>query len=78
MPEVTAEELFSKQGEKESLLVDSLREHAHYSKMIEGYPQPFSLETGKQRFFGREASAVGIFDFYESFAVVTKVNAAII
>jgi hypothetical protein len=42
LPEVTASDLFEKQGQMDPLVVDALREHSHFSKQIEGYPWFFA------------------------------------
>ena len=38
LPEVTASDLFKKQGQMDPLIIDAIREHSHFSKQIDGYP----------------------------------------
>lgn len=76
LPEVTANDLFMRQGQQDPIVIDTIRAHAHFSKQIEGYPWFFSrsIEAGEQ--LGLQNQPTGLTDFYESLCAITRVHAA--
>jgi len=77
LPEVTANDLFKKQGQMDPLVVDALREHSHFSKQIEGYAWFFSpSKESESRGTGLHTGKAGLTDFFESFCSVTRIHAA--
>jgi len=62
LPEITADDLFKKNREKEPIVIDALRQQSRFVKIEEGYPH-----------FNKEE----IFNFYEGVSIVTKVYSLI-
>lgn len=58
MPEITADDLFKKNREKEPIVIDALRQQSRFVKIEEGFP-----------YFSQEH----ILNFYEGVSVVTKI-----
>lgn len=79
LPEVTANDLFKKQGQLDPLVIDVLREHSHFCKQIEGYPWIFERDrcTGDTLGLSSEA-ACGLTNFFESLCSITRINAAVV
>ena len=69
-------DIASKKGAMDSVVVDAIREKAFFSKQTEGNPAYFSelKESGTK--LGLHTDSVGLLDFYESFSIFPRVNAA--
>ena len=76
MPEVTASDLFKKQGQQDPVVVDAIREHSHFSKQIEGYPWFFTGLERSGSSVGQQTGGAGLTDFLESLCAITRVHAA--
>jgi len=76
LPQVTARDLFEKQGQLDPLVADAIREHSHFSKQIEGYPWFFSREENAGQCPGLHSPGAGLTDFYESLCSITRIHAA--
>jgi hypothetical protein len=77
LPEVTASDLFKKQGQMDPLVIDAVREHSHFSKQIEGYPWFYPRMEGlAPQSTGLHTPGAGLTDFYESLCSITRVHAA--
>ena len=63
LPEITADDLFKKNREKEPIVIDALRQQARFVKIEEGYPHFWEAEE--------------ILNFYEGLAWVTKIYSMI-
>jgi len=63
LPEITADDLFKKNREKEPIVIDALRQQARFVKIEEGYPHFWEEEE--------------ILNFYEGLAWVTKIYSMI-
>lgn len=78
MPEVTAEDLLKKQSGSDPIIVDVMREHANFSKQIEGHPWFFKAVKSKtEDEIGYHLGDMGATDFFESLCVITRINAAL-
>jgi len=75
LPEVTASDLFKKQGQQDPIVVDAIREHSHFSKQIEGYPWFFTQIKGSEHSLGLHTDGAGLTDFYESLCAITRLHA---
>lgn len=77
LPEVTAGDLFKKQGQMDPLIIDAIREHSHFSKQIEGYPWFHQrLNVDEDLSAGLHTKAAGLTDFFDSLCCITRINAA--
>ena len=76
LPEVTAYDLFKKKGQQDPIVIDTIREHSHFSKQIEGYPWFFKKIEEKSSVLGLQTRDAGLTDFYESLCAISRVNAA--
>lgn len=76
LPEVTASDLFKKQGQQDPIVVDAIREHTHLSKQIEGYPWFFKDREDTQTALGLQTTGAGLTDFYDSLCAITRVHGA--
>lgn len=76
LPEVTASDLFKKQGQQDPIVVDAIREHSHFSKQIEGYPWFFTRTEGSEHSLGLHTDGCGLTDFFESLCAITRIHAA--
>ena len=63
LPEITADDLFKKNREKEPIVIDALRQQARFVKIEEGYPHFYENED--------------ILNFFEGLGCVTKVYSLI-
>lgn len=63
LPEITADDLFKKNREKEPIVIDALRQQARFVKIEEGYPHFFQSNE--------------ILNFFDSLACVTRVYSMI-
>ena len=76
MPEVTASDLFKKQGQQDPVVVDAIREHSHFSKQIEGYPWFLTPTDRGGTTAGLQTGGAGLTDFLESLCAITRIHAA--
>lgn len=77
LPEISMNDLANKKEQMDPVITDSLRERAFFNKQIEGYPAYFSdyLDPGAK--LGLHTENIGLTDFFESLAIVPKINAAL-
>ena len=57
-------------------MTDTLREHGHFSKQMDGYPWFFSSPDARVKLFKGDRK-IGLFDFYESLSCLSKINGAL-
>jgi len=63
LPEITADDLFKKNREKEPIVIDALRQQSRFIKIEEGYPHFIEKD--------------GVLNFYESVGCITRVYSLI-
>ena len=77
LPEISMEDLASKRDQKEPIIQDAIREQAFFTKQLEGYPSYFTGEKFQGATLGLHMDQVGLLDFFESLAIVPKINASL-
>lgn len=45
IPKVTLEKLYNRFDQKEPIVIDALRENAHFIQLVEGYPSEFNAKS---------------------------------
>lgn len=76
LPQITISDLFKKQGQMDPVVIDSIREHTHFSKQIEGYPWFMEKLQNETSTVGLHTEGQGLYDFFESLCSITRITAA--
>ena len=71
------EDLVNKRDQKEPIIQDAIREQTFFTKSLEGYPLYFSGNKLKGTTLGLHSDNVGLLDFFESYTIIPKINAAL-
>ena len=58
------------------VVIDSIREHTHFSKQTEGYPWFLQKINTESSSVGLHTEGQGMYDFFESLCSLTRINAA--
>jgi hypothetical protein len=75
LPEITADDLFKNNREKEPVVIDALRQQARFIKIEEGYPHFLTESKNAKKLvkFGLDSPDTPILDFYEGLTWVSKI-----